>query len=75
MGVHARLSGHGTLRDKAATHSQGERSGARSDTAGVGSVSDTFEYLASLSGHHPDPEVGGHLSERAHRLSDRLRNM
>ncbi|HKK49352.1 MAG TPA: hypothetical protein VJ932_09655, partial [Alkalispirochaeta sp.] len=85
MGVHARLSGHTTLREKARGQSLSAPTGsATTDSAASGDpaqtgkpprLSDTFDYLSTLSGYHPDPDVGGRLSERAHRLSDRLRNL
>jgi len=74
MGVHARLSGHATLREKAKDRSDSPGSGSPARSGKPPQLSDTFDYLSSLSGYHPDPEVGGHLSERARRLSDRLRN-
>ncbi len=75
MGVQARLSGHATLRSRAA-ESAGQGTSPEAHRAShLPRPSDTFDYLARLSGDMPDPDVGGQLSERARRVSEHLRSV
>ena len=80
LGVHARLSGRGTLRSRAsrveaprvAASPRGGAVGAGRDGDDAPRPSETMRYLASLSGHLDDPEVAGQLTDRARAVGERL---
>ena len=75
-GIHARLSGRTTLREKADRRVRHGDSATDSPSArrpvNRKGLAGTFSYLASLSGNVPDPEIGAQLSERVRTLRDKI---